>query len=177
MEDYGDLIFYLIAAVIGIIGAITNKKKKKAERGMMQQEEEFGPRQEEEFDYSETGDEPVLTDADKAEATTQYEMIDEDSLVTKERGIEDKPEFKSSEEEALERVVAYKDSYSQKVRPEYESEGWAIEGDTPISEIKYDADAVLAEEDESSWAADLADEFDLPRAIVYSEILRRKDFV
>jgi len=176
MEDYGDLIFYLIAAVIGIIGAITNKKKRKAERGLPQ-EEDFGPRQEEEFDYSEAGEEPILTDTERAKATTQYEMIDEDSLVTKGRSIEDTPQFKTSEEEALERVIAYKDSYSQKARPEYESQGWDIEDDTPISEIKYDADAVLAKEDESSWAADLADEFDLPRAIVYSEILRRKDFV
>lgn len=172
MEDFGDILFYVIAAVIAIIGAIANKRKKQAEREMTQ----AGlPDQEEETDYSRGEEEISYPEAEARGATTQYEMIDEDSLETKGTGFKDTA-FKSSEEQALKMGAEYEGRYSEPMAEEAASEGVSVT-DASISRTELGKESELLLEEENSWARELIGEFDLPRAIIYSEILNRKDFV
>lgn len=164
MEDYGDIIFYLIVAAVGILGAVFNNKKRRAGLPPPQPGDIDGG-QDVEYDYT----------GEQTEAATQYRTIDEDYIEARAPDI-DTDAHKASEAEALKRMVDYKDSYSQPESEIFKAEGWAIEGDEPIRDIEQDPD-IIAQGEEESWASQLADEFDLPKAIVYSEILKRKDFV
>lgn len=175
MEDYGDIIFYLIVAAIGILGAVFNKKKKGT--GFPQpQPGNLDGEQDVEYDYTGEGQEIAYPADEKPEATTQYQTIDEQSMKTRASDIADDA-HKASEAEALKRMMDYKDSYSQPESEIFKAEGWAIENDEPIADIEQDPDIIAESEKAGSWASQLAEEFDLPKAIVYSEILNRKDFV
>ncbi|MFO7851718.1 MAG: hypothetical protein ACQERS_11660 [Bacteroidota bacterium] len=172
MEDFGDILFYVIAAVIAIIGVIANKKKKQAEREMTQ----AGlPEEEEETDYSQRDEEISYPEAEARGATTQYEMIDQGSLETEGTGFEDTV-FKGSEEQALKKRAEYEGSYSEPMAGEAASEETPIT-DVSISQFELGKESEFLLEKENSWAHELTDEFDLPSAIIYSEILKRKDFV
>ncbi|MEA1886808.1 MAG: hypothetical protein U9N72_06340 [Bacteroidota bacterium] len=170
MEDFGDILFYVIAAVIAIIGAIVNKKKKQAERQMTQP---GMPDQEEETDYSDREEEISYPEA--RGATTQYQMIDEDSLETKGTGFKDTA-FKSSEEQALKMGAEYEGDYYEPMAKEFASEGESVT-DVSVSQSELGTGSEMLGEEENSWARKLIDEFNLPEAIVYSEILKPKDFV
>ncbi|MDZ7738311.1 MAG: hypothetical protein U5K32_04395 [Bacteroidales bacterium] len=175
MEDYGDIIFYLIVAAVGIIGAVFNNKKKRA--GFPPpQPVDIDEQQEVEYDHNGERQEMSYPADEMPEATTQYQTIDEQSMETRASDIANEA-HKASEAEALKRMMEYKDSYSQTESEIFKAEGWAIENDEPITDIEQDPDIIALEEQEGSWASQLADEFDLPKAIVYSEILKRKDFV
>mgnify|MGYP006282660199 CR=1 FL=1 len=167
MEDIGDILFYVIAAVIGIAGAISNKKKKKAEQERARQaQEEVAEVEEEESFYS---------DEMARGAETQYEMIGEDDLQTSGSGLGDtldetpgrEPVYMEPEKE---------DFYEQPIAEDFVHEGASVT-DLSITRTELGTDSEIPLEEDKSWAASLADEFDLPKAIVYSEILKRKDFV
>ncbi len=174
MEDYGDIIFYLIVAAVGIIGAVFNKKKRSG--FPPPQPVDMDEQQDVDYDYTGERQEMAYPADEKPEATTQYRTIDEDSVKTRASDIADDA-HKASEAEALKRMMDYKDSYSQPESEIFKAEGWAIENDEPITDIEQDPDIIALEDEEGSWASQLAEEFDLPKAIVYSEILKRKDFV
>ncbi len=175
MEDYGDIIFYLIVAAVGILGAVFNNKKKRP--GFPQpQPVDMDEQQDEDYDYSSEEQQMAYPGEEKPEAATQYRTIDEQSMKTRASDIADDA-HKASEAEALKRMMDYKDSYSQPESEIFKAEGWAIENDEPITDIEQDPDIIAEDEKEGSWASKLAEEFDLPKAIVYSEIMNRKDFV
>ncbi|MFP4489210.1 MAG: hypothetical protein ACLFN1_07890 [Bacteroidales bacterium] len=175
MEDYGDIIFYLIVAAVGILGAVFNNKKKRP--GFPPpQPVDMDEQQDEDYDYTGEGQEMGYPADEKHEAATQYRTIDEHSTRSKASDIADDA-HKASEAEALKRMTDYKDSYSQPESEIFKAEGWAIENDEPITDIEQDPDIIAEDEKEGSWASRLAEEFDLPKAIVYSEIMNRKDFV
>jgi len=84
--------------------------------------------------------------------------------------------FESSEEQALRMAAEYEGNYSEPMAKEFAAEGESdIDMAITASDLSSEMKKMLQEE--SSWANQLAEDFDLPRAIVYSEILKRKDFV
>ncbi|MDT8401860.1 MAG: hypothetical protein RQ743_09200 [Bacteroidales bacterium] len=171
MEDIGDILFYVLLAVFGIAGAIANKKKRNAQRPSPQsgipasdddsfsyeREEEAGPRSRE------------------GRASTQYEMIDEDALETAASRYENTM-MKSSVEQALEMRAEYEGRYSEPLADDFSMEGVAVT-DLTVEHTEVGTYIDTSLDEQSSWARGLVDDFDLPAAIVYSEILKRKDFV
>ncbi|HCC71109.1 MAG TPA: hypothetical protein DEQ09_08175 [Bacteroidales bacterium] len=172
MEDFGDILFYLIAAIIGIGGLIANKKKKKAESsipksGIPRQEDEiFLPGQKENTSYAEI---------ETARARTEYEMIDMDSFKTEGVGYEHDT-VKPPQEEAIKMRAELEGSYSEPLANDFASEGKSVTDITVLDSELWNEDKDQQEE-KISWARNLIRDFDLPKAIVYSEILQRKDFV
>jgi len=172
MEDIGDILFYLIAAIIGIAGAIANKRKKDAEKKASQSvpggqgEETTFPDLEEEFD---------IPEAEPEVAGTRYEMIDEESLATRNAGFGDLS-FETSEEQALKMAAEYEGNYSEPMADDFASEGKSVLK-TSITDNELGIASEIPMSEKSSRARVLIRDFDLPKAIVYSEILARKDFV
>ena len=172
MEDLGGILFYIIAAAIAIAAAVANKKKKTAQRpvpqyGMPDQERETViPGREEEINFPGT---------EEGGATSQYEMIDQDALQTVDSGFEDTP-IQPSEDQVLRMGAEYEGSYSEPLAEEFATEGIsAIDEAITQSELGKKSELSLGKQD--SWARNLVGDFDLAKAIVYSEILKRKDFV
>ena len=164
MEDFGDIIFYLIAAIIAIFGALANKKKKAAQRTVPRSG--IPDKSEEEITFP---------DIEEEKPTTQYEMIDPESLQTKNSGLEDITQ-QSSEDQAIEMGADYKGRYSEPLAEEFAAESISVT-DLSITDSEVGTASEISLHDQNSWAKNLIDEFDLPKAIVYSEILNRKDFV
>ncbi len=164
MEDFGDIVFYLIAAIIAIFGAIINKKKKSAQRPVPQSG--IPDKSEEEFTFP---------DIEEEKPATQYEMIDPESLQTKNSELEGVT-LQSSEDQAIERGTEYEGRYSEPLAEEFTAEGISVT-DISITDSELGTASEISLHDQNSWAKNLIDEFDLPKAIVYSEILNRKDFV
>ena len=172
MEDFGDILFYIIAAVIAIAALIANKKKKTAQRpvpqyGMPDQEREIViPGREEEINFPGT---------EERGAATQYEMIDQDSLQTVDSGFED-TRIQPSEDQVLRMGAEYEGSYSEPLAEEFAMEGISVI-DESITQFEMGTKSELSPGKQNSWARNLVGDFDLAKAIVYSEIMRRKDFV
>ncbi|HKL66322.1 MAG TPA: hypothetical protein VJ877_00410 [Bacteroidales bacterium] len=167
MEDIGDILFYVIAAVIGIAGAISNKKKKKAEQERAAQAEEEMPEIEEEDSF--------YSDEMARGAETQYEMIGEDDLQTSGSGLDDTID-ETPGWEAVQKKPGKESLQEEPMADEFEHDGASVT-DFSITSTELGTDSEIPLEEDRSWASSLADEFDLPKAIVYSEILKRKDFV
>ncbi len=163
MEDLGDILFYVLAAAIAIIGAIINKKKKKAERTVPQP---GMPDVEEETSYQGT---------ERIKASTQYEMIDEDSLQTGASAYEGTM-MKPSVEQTFKMGAEYEGEYSEPMADDFALEGSSAI-DLNILQDERGTEGKISLPEENSRARKLIDDFDLSKAIVYSEILRRKDFV
>lgn len=172
MEDFGDIIFYILLAIFGIVGAIANKKKRNATGRLPQSgmpdmnDDSFSYDREEESRVRET---PVRG------ATTQYEMIDNSSMETEASWYKDTM-IQSSEDQALKMKAEYEGRYSEPLADDFASEGIAATDQVITAKEMEKGQAVISER-ENSWARELLDDFDLPAAIIYSEVLKRKDFV
>lgn len=172
MEDIGDILFYVIAAAIGIIGAIANKKKRNAERNLPQQ----GVPDMDEEGYSYEMDEQEGMPVPEARgASTQYEMIDGKSPEAVARGYEEEM-VKSGGDSTFKMAPGYEGEYSEPMADEFAMEGESVT-DISISKTELGEESVISPREESSRARRLIEDFDLPSAIIYSEIINRKDFV
>ncbi|MCD4768871.1 MAG: hypothetical protein K8R35_01725 [Bacteroidales bacterium] len=164
MEDIGGIIFYIIAAIIGIIGLMNKKKKNQASAKKV-------------VIPSQTGDEDLI-----------FENIDEEEPVGNVfamSGINYNEASADSDKTGARLVMdaSYEGNYREPMADDFAGEG--------VSAIEHkDADSEELNEEESenktdpyhnlieeqSVAAEIAADFDLPKAIVYSEILKRKDY-
>jgi len=164
MEDLGDILFYIIAAIIAIVGAIANKKRKTAQKTMPQS---GIPNQREE--------EITFPDIEEMKPSSQYEMIDPELLKTADSGFEGTT-LQSDENQSMEMDAEYEGSYSEPLAEKFAAEGISIT-DVFITDSELGKESEKLPQDQNSWAKNLVDKFDLPKAIVYTEILNRKDFV
>jgi len=164
MEDFGNILFYIIAAIIAILGALANKKKKAAQKPLPQTD--VPDQKEEEISFP---------DIEERKPATQYEMINPESLQTIGSGFEG-TSLQSSEDQAIKMGAEYEGSYSEPMAEEFAAEGISVT-DISITDSELGTDSEISLRDKNSWAKNLIDEFDLPKAIIYSEILNRKDFV
>ncbi|MEE4213886.1 MAG: hypothetical protein V2I34_02400 [Bacteroidales bacterium] len=172
MEDIGDILFYVIAAAIGIIGAIANKKKKNAEKRLPQQ---GVPGMDDEGYSYEMDEQEGMPFPEARGASTQYEMIDGKPPEAAARGYEEEM-VKSGGESTFEMAPEYEGEYSEPMADEYAMEGESVT-DISISKTELGEESVISLREESSRARRLIEDFDLPSAIIYSEIINRKDFV
>lgn len=172
MEDIGDILFYVIAAIIGIAGAIANKRKKDAEKRNAQSRP---AEQEVDFEFPDLEEETSIPETEPARTGTRYEMIDEELLATRDSGYGD-TSFQGSEEEAIKMAAEYEGEYSEPMAEDFASEGKSVTS-IAITDTELGTASELSLTDRSSRARVLIRDFDLPKAIVYTEILQRKDFV
>lgn len=172
MEDIGDILFYVVAAAIGIIGAIANKKKKNAERNLPQQQV---PDMDDEGYSYDMDEETAAPTPEQRQPLTQYETIDGKSPDALATAYEDKV-IKSAGAGAFEMAPEYEGEYSEPMADEYAIEGESVT-DISISKTELGEESVISPREESSRARRLIEDFDLASAIIYSEIINRKDFV
>lgn len=154
MEDIGGIIFYILAAIIGIIGVVNRKKK------------------------NTTSAKRVIIPSQTGEEEAFYEIPDTVNQVDSVIEIDDnrdgrifvEPVEKSSD---LVMDASYEGNYSEPMADDF-----AGEGVSSLKEEEADnkTNAYRQLTKEQSVAAQIADDFDLPKAIVYSEILKRKDY-
>jgi hypothetical protein len=142
MEDIGDILFYIIAAVIGLVTTLGRKKKPAGAPAPAE--------------YKEAGD------IDYPDEEQEYDIDDEPFT-------------------EQERVISYEPTYQYSFDPE--NEGDFIE---PIadklesvkkSQISEKEDIAEKEvSDKIGEEEDLLSDFDLRKAVIYSEILKRNDY-
>ncbi len=169
MEDIGDILFYLLAAVIGIAGAISSKKKKKAGIPAPRQN---APAEDYESSYSDD-EEYSVPETAETEMPWQYETSEKEK--TDQEVIEYREPAGKSIEDKFRMSAEYEGSYSEPMADYFEEEGVSvIEMTIPDTELGHE---VKVSQEEYSRARMLIEDFDLPKAIIYSEILNRKDFV
>ena len=154
MEDIGGIIFYIIAAIIGIIGIINKKKKNQvsAKRVVIP---------------SQTGDEDVIFENLERVGPVVYDETSAESDETEDRLVMD---------------ASYEGNYSEPMAADFAGEGISSLKDNSADDEEHKEKEVEDKVDsyhglvkEQSVAAQIAADFDLPKAIVYSEILKRKD--
>lgn len=173
MEDLGDILFYVIIAIIGIIGAIVNKKKQKAEKtvNIPSSSDSY----EETYNYGER--DKVIAEGRRSEgANTRYETIDEEILQSVEAPSSYNISSDKTDDQDLIMGAEYEGDYTEPLADDFAREG-IFATDLSISQSELGTDSEILLKEEGSWAGDLIEDFDLPKAIVYSEILNRKDFV
>jgi len=163
MEDLGDILFWVLAAAVGIIGALVNKKKKKMQTMMPQS---GMPDEEEQTIYQDTG---------ARRTSAQQEMFDEDILQKTDSAYEGAM-MGSSEEQAFKMGAEYEGEYSEPMADDFAMEGTSAT-DLGIQDTELGTGSGVTPQEKNSRARRLIEDFDLPKAIVYSEILNRKDFV
>ncbi|HUS86401.1 MAG TPA: hypothetical protein VMW76_04090 [Bacteroidales bacterium] len=171
MEDIGvDIIFYIIAGMIAIVGALARKKRKPAPARIagdssMQTRKKFDEILEDIITGGE-GDtlkqsEPDFWNADADETETDDQMEELVLSAGKEGGYSEPMAEEFSDEGSISEVSAFS------------NEGVSVT-EQAVGEIGLTDTSSAGNPD--SWAAELAEDFDLPRAIVYSEILTRKEY-
>ena len=149
MEDIGDYLFYIIAAVIGLATTFGKKKRQAARKNL--------PPKPEVFDYQETDlviEEEVLAVGNPIE---REDFWDHDPI--KESFIFD-PELEGK--------------YIEPMAEEFRSEGKAQlvkKGKVEVEEKLEEVKVKIEKEDE-----EIAANFDLREAVIFSEILNRKDY-
>ncbi|MBN1388430.1 MAG: hypothetical protein JW965_08295 [Bacteroidales bacterium] len=173
MEDLGDILFYIIAAVIAIFGAIANKKRKMAQKQVPRSNI---PDQVEDTIFDSMEREITFPNSEKEErAATQYETIDQDLFQAANSGPENSG-IQPSVDQVIKMGAEYEGLYSEPLAEEFASEGISVT-DVSIAQSGLGTESESPVRGYSSWAKNLIEDFDLPKAIVYSEILNRKDFV
>jgi hypothetical protein len=182
MEDIGDLVFYILAALFALFGAF-NKKKKKA----------VVPRSvPDEIIDQETNVKEV---AERARERTREIIVSEDFSWDDTTGVPDRSEVREwvvgedSVKDIVARTARQKEvAYSDGEWEEPMAEMFSKEGISSLFEEEekhiYDLDSdgirdMTAsdnrENSEQSRASAIAGRFDLAEAIVFSEILKRKE--
>jgi hypothetical protein len=173
MEDLGNILFYLVLAIVAIIGAVVNKKKKTAQKPAPESNK---PYPEEDTIFTRKEEKASFPDIEEKEwAVTEDEMIDPGSLQTANSGIED-TSIQSSEDQALKMGAEFEGLYSEPLAEKFASEGISVT-DVSITQSELGTESEFSRPGQNSWAKSLIEDFDLPKAIIYSEILNRKDFV
>jgi hypothetical protein len=153
MEDIGDILFYIIAAVIGLVTTLGRKKRKDAAKKSTSVPETVDNQQ-----YS----------ADELPETPEidYQVKEEDFWANDEISGPIEEEVKDPEK-VFYSYAEREGSYTEPMAEQFVDEGKSqldIEEDDPEDEL-------IGELDEGS---DLISDFDLEKAVIYSEILARK---
>lgn len=151
MEDIGDILFYIIAAAIGLITTIGKKKRKDAAKSRIS-----APKAVDDQQYS--------TDELIEIPESDYQVKEEDFWANDEiTGPIEEEVF--VHKEVLSSYAEREGSYTEPMAEQFADEGKSqldIEEaeDEPIGEIDKDSD--------------LISDFDFEKAVIYSEILARK---
>lgn len=159
MDDIGGIIFYVIAAIIGIITTVRNKKKKADKPSVV----------------SETINKEVFTDSFEEEETMVYQPIPEgefendfwSELTAKE------PIIEAPKSEAKDYSF---DNTMEGMFEEPMAEQFKAEGRTGVLDVSDKDDSIeeeIAKDDLTKLDQTLKD-FDLRKAIIYSEVINRK---
>jgi hypothetical protein len=170
MEDFGDIIFYLIAAAVGIIGAIGRRKVKKGQQKTTIQKME------------------TVVEKDLPVVEHEFDRHAEEIIIEEENvGVEEpaaSAELDDKEKHVL--TPSSDGAYDIPLVSDYAWEGVSAFEDMVVGADLVDANVTASESDiitetdtsdEGSYASELADEFDLRDAIIYSEIINRKGYV
>ena len=153
MEDIGDILFYIIAAAIGLVTTI-GKKKRKAAAKLSRPVPEAVDNQE--YSVEKLPETPVIDYQDEEE---DFWASDEISGPIKEEVFDPEKVFSSYAER--------EGSYTEPMAEQFANEGESqlnTKEDNPEDEL-------IGELDEDS---DLISDFDFEKAVIYSEILARK---
>jgi hypothetical protein len=184
MEDIGDLIFYILAALFALFGAF-NKKKKKAVAPRSLPDEIID--QDKEMDVKEV--------AERARERTREIIVSEDFSWDDETGVPDRSEVREwvvgensvkdiVSRNAREKEVAYSDGeWVEPMAEMFSQEGISSlfeEEEKHIYDLDSDGIRDMTASDnrenrEQSRASAIAGRFDLAEAIVFSEILKRRE--
>jgi len=149
MDDIGGILFYIIAAVIGIITTVGKKKRQKAKSAVI----------------TSTIEEEVFDDSFDRVKETTYKTIPEDKF-------EDDfwtDNLEKNDHSAFDQVE--EGSYNEPMAEQFSSEGSSTL--TELREDKKVEDDITEMEGDSKKSKILKD-FDLKKAVVFSEILKRK---
>ncbi len=159
-KDFGGIIFYIIAAIIGIVGSVAGKKKKQA-----------------------------------ASQLPDFESVDEDIPDPSYRRIDDPfDEARRRMEETIRRMTGepvemdyeQEGSYDEPMAAAASSEGVSSITESMVKEDRFDElvssmatnrdseNDSLISVDEDSIGSDIAREFELKKAIIFSEIMKPK---
>ena len=154
MDDIGGIIFYIIAAAIGIIATVGNKKKSAAQKTKTKTIEEV---YNDLFDVKEPDSQAVI-DADFEDDFEESEAVPESEPAT------------IIGNQSFEFNITKEGNYSEPMAQQFINEGVSttgtMESNIPGSdEIK---NSEIRTEQKPRW------KFDLKRAVIYSEILKRK---
>lgn len=166
MEDIGDLLFYLLAGLFAVAGLLGKKKKKPVIN----------------IPGEDTSMEQGEIIVDPAERARRYEEILNDEIF----GVPEMPP-----PEVDEPAVPVEFLESAKMEGTYEEEMASLFLGEGISSLDYDnmeaigkdededeeigGDNFIEMEDDVSTVKRIADSFNLPEAIIFSEILNRKE--
>ncbi len=155
MEDFGDILFYIIAAVIGLATTLGRKKKKPAGASV--------PSESGTIDNSA---DRMVFDEETGEMEYQVEdeyYIGEESLSEPGNIIADSGESIFSFDPDLE--GNYKEPMAEQFDNEGESQLVTEEGKSGMEEVN-----------RNDKNEDVISDFDLRKAVIYSEILKRNDY-
>jgi len=170
MEDIGDLLFYIIAGLFAIVGAISRSKKGKAVM----------------FPRDVSGNEPTTVMPERGNRPGSYfpeiveESIDWDETATAEYA--DNEPVPMTKRESFIPDPSKEGSYIEPMTSFVPDEGISS---LEIRENEFihlgipdeiTTGTLPAATEESSIASDLAASFNLPEAIIWSEIINRKEY-
>ena len=157
MEDIGGIIFYIIAAVIGIITSVGSKKKKAAKAAAEKariDKEVYG-------DPFETREDPMVAE----ETPVNFETIFEEDIFDNY-----KTDYEPVEEESPKIFnPVMEGQYENPLAAEHKNEGIGVTEADPFNESEREI-----VENEIGRDEKILEEFDLKKAVIYSEILKRK---
>lgn len=155
MEDFGDILFYIIAAVIGLATTLGRKKKKPVAIPV--------PAEDEALDNQV---ESMVVDEELSELEFQVEdeyFLNEGAPSIREGAIAYKPDKIFSFDSELE------GSYEEPMAEQFNKEG---ESQLAREEVIKENEVV----DEKKEDRDIIPDFDLREAVIFSEILKRNDY-
>ena len=165
MEDIGGIIFYIIAAVIGIATQVGKKKRKAAKAASNKIV----------FD-KDVESEMILEKEESVFQPIREEMLGDDYWAE-----EVKDDFVVSEDADPVKFLDFNNkkegNYAQPLAEKFSKEGFS--SITPVTEApyvvsEYSYDQIEIKDDEIGNQRRIISEFSLEKAIIYSEILKRK---
>ncbi|MEE4117166.1 MAG: hypothetical protein V2I37_13415 [Marinilabiliaceae bacterium] len=154
MDDIGGIIFYIIAAVIGIIATVGNKKKAAGKQAKTRTIEEV---YDELFKTEQSGGQ-VVTDGDFEEGFEDMDMMPES-----------RPEAVRANQK-LEFDINKEGEYWEPMARQVSDEGLSVSASMNSDYVEEGE----IKENEIGSEQKILSEFDLKKAVIYSEILKRK---
>lgn len=182
MDNFGDYLYFLIAAAWLVFSYLGNKKKKEAQRKKAAEQksvsqEQYQPEAEEKKDFSTILDE-ILNEA-KAKEEAEKKQRDVPAVPPTFKEVEQpKPyefgHYETMEDDIVDEEAAYKDyatrEYKAETSNDTETEQYAAFNENhplkPVTDEHY----------RTTVAAGDDDDFDIEKAVIFSEILRRPKF-
>jgi len=151
MEDIGDILFYVIAAVIGLVTTLGKKKKKKTGMPLPPEAEPADSQDDSMVFY----DEDEAVEYPVGEEDFVIDTIHDKNKVSQGQAYDFKPGQEGQSRESTDEL--YRDEKISGIAEEEMSKGEISENDSDETE-------------------DIISDFDLKKAVIFSEILDRKDY-